>query len=163
MRFLFLTAAVAVFPIAVACTDTSADVDATGPDPVIVAVTGPTNNVVQCNDPVTLTDAGTLVDPKENLGGNCPIVLEITFHLPAGQFVNKARVRFQGDGSNVGVDRDYALPQTFGQDSADVKLTVNAAVPTTILRRGALYSYEVRLVTAAGGVSLPTTLTVSVT
>ena len=42
-------------------------------------------------------------------------------------------------------------------------VTVNAAIPTDILRRGALYTYEVRLVTGAGGVSLPTTLTVSVT
>lgn len=162
MRFLFLAAVPAtVLAIAVACTDTSADVDVTGPQPQIVAAVGPNGNVVACNDPIS--DAGTTGDAGQNVGGNCPIAIKVTFHLPAGQIVNKALVRFQGDGSNVGIDRDFVLPPTAGQDSTDVTVTVNAAIPTDILRRGALYTYEVRLVTGSGGVSQPTTLTVSVT
>jgi hypothetical protein len=167
VRFLFLPAlpalAASVFAIAVGCTDTSADIDVTGPQPQIIAAVGPANGVVACNDPVVTTDAGTLVDAGENLGGNCPISVKLTFHLPPGQFVNKALIRFQGDGSSDGIDRGFTLPQTFGQGTTDVSVTVDAAVPTDILRRGALYTYEVRLISGAGAVSLPTTLTVSVT
>ena len=110
VRFLFPAAICAsVLPIAVACTDTSADIDVTGPQPQIVAAVGPPNGVVACNDPVLTTDAGAIVDAGENLGGSCPIAVTITFHLPQGQFVNKALVRFQGDGSSDGIDRGFVL------------------------------------------------------
>jgi hypothetical protein len=104
----------------------------------------------------------------------------VIFRLPADQFVWKALVRFQGDGSDLGVDRDYSigtprvapdggpLPDrivapTFGKGpDVDVPVAIDAIVPPTVLRNGALLTYTVRLLTGAGAESSPTPLTVSI-
>ena len=120
-----------------------------GPIPQIVNASGPAGAVVTC-------------DPR-TAGGGCPLPITVRFRLPEDQFVWKAYVRFQGDGSDLGVDRGYPLERTFGKgDSADVPVTVNASIPPTILRRGALFTYSVRLVTGTGEESATSTLTVSV-
>lgn len=118
------------------------------PEPQIISVTGPKDGIVTC-------------EPKAG-GGACPIAISYVFRLPEAQFVQKAIVRFQGDGSDVGVDRQYALEPTFGKNDGDVPVVVNASIPPTILRTGALFTYSVRLVTGAGGESPASTLTVSV-
>jgi hypothetical protein len=120
-----------------------------GPRPQIVTAVGPKDGIVVC-DPATV-------------GGVCPLGINVTFRLTQGEFVTKALVRFQGDGSDTGVDRGYVLDHKLGQgDSVDVPVTINASIPPTILRRGALFTYSVRLVTGAGEESTPSTLTVSV-
>lgn len=114
-----------------------------------MSVAGPKDSVVAC-------------DPKV-VGGACALPLSVTFRLPEDQFVSKALVRFQGDGSDQGVDREYLLDQVFGKGSAtDVTVAVAANVPPTVLRTGALFTYTVRLVTGAGEESSAPTLTVSV-
>ena len=55
----------------------------------IVSVTGPKDNALTC-------------DSRANTGA-CPFSVNVTFRLPAEQFVWKAYVRFQGDGDDVGV------------------------------------------------------------
>ncbi len=131
-----------------ACTDSSEYV-VPGPRPQIVSVTGPKDAIVMC-------------DPSK-VGGACALPISVRFRLPEDQFVSKALVRFQGDGSAQGVDRAYVLEPTFGKGNAtDVDLTVNASVPPTILRTGALFTYTVRLVTGAGEESSVSTLTVSI-
>lgn len=120
-----------------------------GPRPQIVQVTGPKDSTVAC-------------DPKA-VGGACALPISVTFRLQADQFVQKALVRFQGDGSDQGVDRAYLLDQVFGKGNEEaVSLTVNASIPPTIVRPGALFTYTVRLVTGAGEESAAATLTVSV-
>lgn len=132
--------------IAVACNESNEVQDNPSP-PTIVSVSGPKDGIVTC-------------DPKVG-GGVCPIAINVVFRLPKDQFVTKAIVRFQGDGSDIGVDRHYQVEPTFGQDG-DVPLTVNASIPPTILRTGALFTYTVRLVTGIGSESPASTLTVSV-
>jgi hypothetical protein len=107
-------------------------------------------------------DAVVACEPKA-VGGACPLAIRVTFRLREDQFVNKAIVRFQGDGGDVGVDRAYLLNATFGKGEAvDVSVTINANVPPAILQRGALFTYTVRLVTGQGEESATSTLTVSV-
>jgi hypothetical protein len=120
-----------------------------GPKPQIVSAVGPKDGVVSCDPAV--------------VGGNCPLPINITFRLAQGDLVTRALVRFQGDGSDTGVDRAFPLPNVVGKgESVDVPVTVSASIPPTILRRGALFTYSVRLVTGAGDESQPSTLTVSV-
>jgi len=120
-----------------------------GPEPVIVAATGPANGVAAC-------------DPAAS-GGNCVLPVTVTFRLLEPEYVWKAYVRFQGDGTDRGVDRGYLLPFTVGRGAGtDVQVVVNASVPATVLRRGALFTYSVRLVTGSGAESASTTLSVSV-
>src|SRR5690606_16419496 len=100
-------------------------------------------------------------------GGNCPLPINVTFRLAEPHFVSKAIVRFQGDGSDEGVDRNYPIEDPFEKgagkgEGVDVSIVVDARVPGTILRRGALLTYGVRLLTGAGEESTPSTLTVSV-
>lgn len=137
----------------VACDNSSSTYDDEKYDasfrPQIISVTGPVGGGVSCR-PV-------------DAGGNCPLPLKVTFRLPAGQYIAKAIVTFQGDGSDIGIDRFYAVPFTFGQDGTDVVLEIPAEVPTTILRTNALFTYTVRVITGAGSESIRTTLTVSVT
>jgi hypothetical protein len=134
--------------VAAACND-SAEYHPPAPRPLIVGMTGPANSVVDCN--------------PDRVGGSCPLAIAVRFRLPAEQFVWKAYVRFQGDGGEDGVDRGYLLTPTGGAGpDQDSNVTVNAAIPPTILRSGALFSYGVRLVTGAGEESAPSTLTVSV-
>lgn len=133
--------------ITAGCTDSSA-YDAPGPRPQIVAVAGPKDAAVAC-------------DP-EVVGGACALPVSVTFRLPEDQFVSKAILRFQGDGGDQGVDRAYSVDPTFGKGTAtDVSVAVNANVPPTILRTGALLTYTIRLVTGAGEESPVSTLTVS--
>lgn len=120
-----------------------------GPRPQVVSVVGPRDNVVVC-DPAAV-------------GGACAFTLDIAFRLPEDQFVWRAYVRFQGDGSDDGVDRGYLTTVAYGKGSgADANVSINANVPPTILRRGALFTYSVRLVTGAGEESTPATLSLSV-
>jgi hypothetical protein len=129
--------------------NTSNEYSEPGPRPQILNAAGPKDAVVSC-DPATV-------------GGACPLPVSVTFRLPEDQFVWKALVRFQGDGSDQGVDRAYLLDQVFGKGSAkDVSVTVNANIPPNIVRTGALFTYTVRLVTGAGEESTVSTLTVSV-
>jgi hypothetical protein len=156
--------------VAAACTDSQGFDDPNLPEvPKIVTASGPPGAVVACaNDS---TDGGSF-DSGAQPGGTCPLPLQITFRLPKQQFVWKAIVRFRGDGSDDGIDRAYTLAnmsdagllvgQVFGNDAADVVADVNALVPDTIVRRGALFTYTVRLVSGAGFESQPSTLTVSV-
>src|SRR5688572_28487750 len=71
-----------------------------GARPQIVNVAGPKDAVVTC-------------DPKA-VGGACALPISVTFRLPEDQFVWKAIVRFQGDGGDQGVDRDYLVDYTYG-------------------------------------------------
>lgn len=135
--------------MAAACND-SKGYDEPGPRPLIISVAGPKDSIVQCNPEAT--------------GGACPVPVSVTFRLPEDQFIRKAYVRFQGDGSDDGVDRGYPLESAYGKgDAVDTTVTINAAVPATILRAPALFTYTVRLVTGLGEESSPTTLTISVT
>ena len=63
----------------------------------------------------------------------------------------------------TGLTASSRFRRRVGQDATDVSVTIDAAVPTDILRRGALYTYEVRLISGTGAVSVPSTLTISVT
>ena len=115
----------------------------------IVSISGPKDNVVH-------------YDPDSNSGA-CPLPLGVTFRLPEDQAVSRAYVRFQGDGNDVGVDRGFLVEQTYGKGlDTDASVTVHAAVPQTILRTDALFTYSVRLVTANGDESPESTLTVTV-
>ncbi|MBX3225945.1 MAG: hypothetical protein KIT84_29785 [Labilithrix sp.] len=149
-RFPLFLAGVGVLALAfaAACDDSSA-YEPPGIQPQIVTVIGPAGATVVCH-PV-------------DTGGNCPLPITVTFRLPKEQFVTRAVVRFQGDGSDVGYDRIYAVSPTYGNDGADVTVTVDADIPATILRRNALFTYSVVLVTGAGAKSPASTLTVSVT
>jgi len=119
-----------------------------GPRPQIVRMSGPQEGVLAC-DPSTV-------------GGSCPLPIRVTFRLPEDHFVWKAYVRFQNDGSEDGVDRIYLVDPTYGRNDADAEVTIPAYVPPTILRRGATFTYGVRLVTGIGEESPMSTLTVSV-
>jgi hypothetical protein len=130
-----------------ACESTSGS-SVPGDPPQIVTASGPTGGVVTC-DPATA-------------GGNCPLPLAITFRLPKGEFVSKVIVTFQGDGSDTGIDRAFTVPNTFGNGDTPVVVNVVSSVPSTIVRRGALFTYTVRLITGQGAESSPSTLTVSV-
>lgn len=145
---LFLTLAAAASPL-FACDNSSSIVDPVGVKPDVKAVTGPAGGGVRCHPADT--------------GGNCALPIKVTFTLPKGEFIAKAIVSFQGDGSDTGVDRYYAVPFTYGQDATEVTLDIDADIPTTILRQNALFTYTVRLVTGAGAESDVSTLTVSVT
>jgi hypothetical protein len=142
------TTAAFIFATNAGCND-SAGYDEPAPRPQIVNVQGPKDSVVTC-------------DPKAT-GGACPLAISVTFRLPEDQFVWKAYVRFQGDGSDDGVDRPYLLEYTYGRGaSADVAVTINAGIPPTILNRSQLFSYSVRLVTGVGEESTAAKLSVSV-
>lgn len=145
-----LLAGLALRPV-IACDNSSANIDEVDPAqvPQIISVAGPAGGGVRCHPADT--------------GGNCPLPITVTFRLPKDQFVTRAVVAFQGDGSDVGVDRYYAVPNTFGEDGADVVLAIDADIPTTILRQNALFTYTVRLITGTGAKSVVTTLTISVT
>jgi hypothetical protein len=131
-----------------ACNDSSGYVEP-GPRPQIVAVAGPRDGVIAC-------------DPNV-VGGSCPLPIDVTFRLAENHFVTKAIVRFQGDGSDDGVDRNYVVENAVGKGEAvDVRLQVNARIPETILRKGALFTYTFRLLTGAGEESRVSTLTISV-
>jgi hypothetical protein len=119
-----------------------------GPRPQIVSMNGPADAVLAC-DPATV-------------GGACPLPIHVKFRLPEDHFVWKAYVRFQNDGSEDGVDRVYLVAPTYGRNDADVDVTIAAYVPPTILRKGATFTYGVRLVTGIGEESPMSTLTVSV-
>ena len=131
-----------------ACAD-SKEYLAPGPVPQIVSATGPLGAVATCT-------------PADG-GGACPLDLTVVFRLTEASFVTKVIVRFQGDQNDTGVDRSYVVPATVGKGlDTDVTLKFQAAIPSTILRSGALYTYSVRLLTGAGDESTPTALTVSV-
>jgi hypothetical protein len=147
---LFLGLAAAAASPLFACDNSSSIYEPPGVEPQRVRVVGPPGATLHCR-------------PTET-GGNCPLPLKVTFQLPQGEFIAKAIVTFQGDGSDTGVDRYYAVPYTYGQgDGVDVTMEVDADIPTTILRENALFTYTVTLVTGAGARSTATTLTVSVT
>lgn len=115
----------------------------------IVSISGPKDNVVH-------------YDPNSNSGA-CPLPLGVVFRLPEDQVVTRAYVRFQGDGGDLGVDRGFLVEQTHGKGlDEDASVTVHAAVPPTILRTDALFTYSVRLVTANGDESPESTQTVTV-
>lgn len=99
-------------------------------------------------------------DPSAS-GGSCPMALEIKFRLPPEQFVCKAYLRFQGDGTEDGVDRGYLVERVFGQGDEPQTAHVDALVPPNMIRRGALLTYSVRLVSGAGAESDPATLPLS--
>src|SRR5512140_3814446 len=120
----------AFFVASAACKD-GTDVTTSDLQPQIVTAQGPTNGVVTC-DPTTA-------------GGNCPLPSSVTFRLPKDQFVWKAYVRFHGGGSDNGADRGYMLGETFGNDAPALVVTIPASIPPTIIRRGALFTYTVRL------------------
>jgi hypothetical protein len=143
----FTYAAPFIFAMNAGCND-SAGYSEPAPRPQIVGVQGPKDAVVTC-------------DPKTT-GGACPVAISVTFRLPEDQFVWKAYVAFQGDGSDDGVDRPYLLEYTYGRGSADVGVTINAGIPPTILNRSQLFSYSVRLVTGLGEESAAAKLSVSV-
>lgn len=131
-----------------ACDNSSSIYEPPGVQPQRVRVAGPGN---------------VLCHPADT-GGNCPLPLKVTFQLPQGEYIAKAIVTFQGDGTDTGTDRYYAVPYTYGQgDGVDITLEVDADLPATILRQNALFTYTVRLVTGAGAQSVASTLTVSVT
>lgn len=133
-----------------ACDNSSSTYEPPGVRPQHFNVTGPAGGGVRCHPADT--------------GGNCPLPLKLTFQLPKGEFVAKAIVTFQGDGSDTGVDRYYAVPFTYGQgEGTDVTFDLEADIPTTILRQNALFTYSVRVITGSGAESDATTLTVSVT
>jgi hypothetical protein len=133
----------------VAAFNDSSGIAELGPRPQIVAIAGPRDGVVACDPAV--------------VGGACPLPINVTFRLAEPHFVTKAIVRFQGDGGDDGVDRDYPVENALGRgDTVDVPLSVNARIPETILRRGALFTYTVRLHTGAGEESTVSTLTISV-
>ena len=157
---------------AVGCNDGKAVTD-TELQPQIVTASGPANGVVTCDPLVT--------------GGVCALPISLTFRLPANQFVWKAYVRFHGDGSDTGVDHAYLLRCTDADAGADagvgagcadhpseifgkgtlptdpaVPVSFSAEIPPTILRKGALFTYTVRLVSGNGVESQASTLTVSV-
>ncbi|MBX3221758.1 MAG: hypothetical protein KF795_14675 [Labilithrix sp.] len=125
-----------------------------GARPQIVSVTGPSleggtvRNTVECS--------------AKNSGGACPLAVTVSFRLPEDQFVSKAYVRFQNDGSEDGVDREYLLEPRYGEGDAPVTVLVNAQVPPELIRVGALNRYSVRLLTGAGETSEPSTLPLSI-
>ncbi|MCW5832618.1 MAG: hypothetical protein KIS78_09435 [Labilithrix sp.] len=125
-----------------------------GPRPQIVSVTGPAvaggsvRNTVLCS--------------PDSTGGACPMTLGVTFRLPEDHFVWKALVRFQNDGSEDGVDREYLVEQRFGQGDTPASVSVNAIIPPELIRPGALNRYSVRLLSGAGELSEPSTLSVSI-
>ena len=150
MRFpaFLASVAVAVTLGSAACNDSSA-YEPPGIQPQVVTITGPAGATVVCH-PV-------------DTGGNCPLPVTIAFRLPKDHFVTRAIIRFQGDGNDVGIDRFYAVDPTYGKDGEEVSIVVDADIPSTILRRNALFTYSVVLVTGAGAKSAASTLTVSVT
>ena len=130
-----------------------------------------------CNDSKGYDEPSTslrivgISDPKDNIvhydpdsnSGACPLPLGIIFRLAEDQLVTRAYVRFQGDGNDVGVDRGFLVEHTYGKGlDEDATVTVNAAVPPSILRTDALFTYSVRLVTANGDESAESTQTVTV-
>ncbi|MBX3213460.1 MAG: hypothetical protein KF850_15590 [Labilithrix sp.] len=125
-----------------------------GPRPHIVSVTGPSlsdgrvRNTVLCSPDAT--------------AGACPMTLGVTFRLPEEHFVWKALVRFQNDGSEDGVDREYLVEERFGGGDADVSVNVPAFVPPGLIRAGTLNRFSVRLVSGAGELSDPSTLAVTI-
>lgn len=131
----------------IGCND-SAGYSEPAPRPQIVGVAGPKDSVVTCDPSVT--------------GGTCAVPVTVTFRLADTELVWKAYVRFQGDGSEEGVDRAYLLPPTYGRNAEDVSVTVSAQIPPNILARSQLFSYSVRLVTGNGEESTPSKLGVSV-
>jgi hypothetical protein len=138
-----------------ACTD-SKEYNVPGPTPTIVSASGPRGSIATCN----VADGG----------GSCPLTVHVVFRLAEGSFVTKAILRFEGDQVDTGVDHAYVVPPTYGKGATDpdgggandVGLDVNASIPSTIVRAGANYTYNVRLVTGAGDESAGTTLTVSI-
>ncbi|MBX3206571.1 MAG: hypothetical protein KF764_15975 [Labilithrix sp.] len=125
-----------------------------GARPQIVSVTGPSleggtvRNTVECKPEAT--------------GGACPIAVAISFRLPEDQFVWKAYVRFQNDGSEDGVEREYLVEPRYGEGDTPVTALVNAQVPPELIRVGALNRYSVRLLTGIGETSEPSTLPLSI-
>jgi hypothetical protein len=141
----FGSSAVALLLALSACND-SKGYSEPGPRPQIVDVTAPAS--VECNSALS--------------GGACPLQIGVTFRLPEDQFVWKAYVRFQADGSDFGVDRGYLLPNTYGLgDTQDVVVGVSADVPPSLVGSETLH-YTVRLVTGAGEHSEESAETVTV-
>ena len=131
-----------------ACNDSQRYVEP-GPIPQIVSVAGPKDGVVRCS--------------PDKSGGACPLPLGVSFRLAEDRFVSKAYVRFQGDGSDVGVDRGYLVTSTWGLGTAqDQTVKVDAVVPATILRVNAQLTYSIRLVTGTGDESTESTLQVTI-
>jgi len=132
-----------------ACND-SKEYVTPGPVPQITKVSGPAVASASCT-------------PSDGGGGGCGLMVTVQFRLADGSFVTKAIVRFEGDQNDTGVDHGYVVSPTVGKgDSTDVSVVVDAQIPATILRAGALYTYSIRLLTGAGDESLATTLSVSV-
>ena len=124
----------------------------------IVSVTGPKDNALTC-------------DSRANTGA-CPFSVNVTFRLPAEQFVWKAYVRFQGDGDDVGVDRAFDVVglndagvsgRVFGAGpETDVAVRIDTAVPPAVLGTNTQLTYSVRMVTGAGDESTEATLKLTV-
>jgi hypothetical protein len=144
--------------VAAACDNKSDIYEDPGIQPQIVSAAGPAGGAVTCHPVDSVVDGGHI-----GTGGNCALDVQVTFHLPQGQFVDKAIVAFEGDGSDVGIDRHYPVANTFGQGDTDVTVKIPIEVPPSILRENALFTYTVKLVTGAGAQSVATTLTISVT
>ncbi len=125
-----------------------------GPRPQVTRVVGPSINDGRTRDTVQCS-------PKVS-GGACPMTVTVYFTLPEDQFVSKAYVRFQGDGSDEGVDREYILEPRYGGGVSEVGVAVSAIVPPSLIRVGALNRYSVRLVTGAGETSERSTLPLSI-
>jgi hypothetical protein len=126
----------------------SSDYHEPGPRPQIVGITAP--STVECT--------------PECSGGACPLTIGVSFSLPPDQFVKQGLVRFQRDGSDIGVDRPYNIEPVYGVDlPGSVSATLSATVPANLVGTGSLFTYSVRLVTGAGEVSEATTLNLTVT
>lgn len=98
-------------------------------------------------------------------GGACPISVIVSFRLPEDQFITGGIVRFQHDGSDRGVDHFFPLPESrFGAgEDKDVSISIDTAVPPTLVGVGTLRTFSVRLQTGAGEESDESTLQITVT
>jgi len=125
-----------------------------GPRPVIVGVEGPSLEDGGARDSVACN-----VDSSD---GSCPITLKVTFRLSPEHFVWKAFLRFDGDGNDTGIDRGYLVSPQYGVDGGTQTVEIRAAVPPTVLGRGGLLTYSVRLLTGAGQESDPSSQVLTV-
>lgn len=128
--------------------------------------------IAACNDSSGIREPlprPTVIDaqPREarvtcspTLSGACALTITVVFRLPEDQFIWKAYLRFQTDGTELGVDRGYLLERKFGKgDQTDVSVVIPAEIPPTVVASGEL-SYSVRLVTGLGEESDPINLRV---
>jgi hypothetical protein len=164
---------------AVACNDGTAVTDQAF-QPQIVTVQGPPNGVVTC-DPTTVGGvcpfgiSVTFRLPKAQYVWKA----YVRFHgdgsdtgVDRGYLLESVAADAGADSgagaiADAGADVDAGAPAVgsptvFGNDATPVTVSFEASIPPTILRKGALFTYEVRLVSGNGVESQASTLTVSV-